>query len=75
MKRLLTFFGLCLIAAYSYGQYRYSLTYDAAGNRTVRKYVPSTIMMDEDDEEKEIASEMISDHEVQLATDSEKGKV
>lgn len=72
-KRLLTILFL-LVSVFSYGQL-YLYTYDAAGNRTIRRYsVNGMSLMNEDDEdEKEVQlSKMLQKHQVTIGTTEKK---
>lgn len=66
-----TLFSLATSCAYSQ---LYQYTYDAAGNRTVRKYSPNgmSILNDEDENDEEVQlSKMMQKHEVNICTTEE----
>lgn len=69
-SRLLLLFFLLGTSSYSQGLFRY--TYDAAGNRTVRRYSISMLASEEDEiqlkEEKNIDSKMLKRHHISVLT-------
>lgn len=68
---LVALFSLAATCAYSQ---LYMYTYDAAGNRTVRRYSLSgmSILNDEDENDEEVQlSKMLQEHEVNISTEEE----
>lgn len=72
MKKNLLFLFFILITTCSYGQL-YMYTYDAAGNRTVRRYSINgmSLLNDDESEEKKELSKMLQDHQVNISTSEE----
>lgn len=74
MKKILLFLLFALIATYSYGQL-YLYSYDAAGNRTIRRYSLNgmSLLNEDEEEEGEIKlSKMLQKHQVNINLTEEK---
>lgn len=72
MKKILFIAGMMLATLGAQAQL-YQYTYDAAGNRTVRRYsVNGMSLLNEDEsEEKKELSKMLQDHQVNISTSEE----
>lgn len=72
MKKILLSTLFLLTASFSYAQL-YQYTYDAAGNRTVRRYSVNgmSLLNDDESEEKKELSKMIQEHQVNISTSEE----